>query len=62
MREPGGAGGSMGDGGGERARSRGGASGSTGRGGVKAKEAEVRDTSAPATLEDGRPTALTPYR
>ncbi len=36
--EPGGAGGSTGDGGGEGARSRGGAAGSTGRGGVRASE------------------------
>ncbi len=39
MREPGGAGGSMGDGGGEGARSRGGATGSTDRDGVRTSEA-----------------------
>ncbi len=56
------AGGSDGDGGGEGARSRGGAAGSTGQGGVRTKEAEVRDTPAQATLEDGGPTGLTQYR
>ncbi len=52
----------MDDGGGEGARSRGEATGSTGRGGVRASEAGVRDTPAPATLEYGRPTGLAPYR
>ncbi len=30
--------------------------------GPRRLEAEVRDTPAPATLEDGRPTGLAPYR
>ncbi len=30
--------------------------------GPRRLEVEVRDTPAPATLEDGRPTGLAPYR